>query len=59
MTVSSANRIALFIDGANLHSTAKALGFGIEYERLLKDFRATECWCAHFTTSRSLKISSS
>jgi len=26
MTVFSANRTALFIDGANLHSTAKTLG---------------------------------
>jgi uncharacterized LabA/DUF88 family protein len=38
MTVSSANRTALFIDGANLHSTAKALGFDIDYKRLLETF---------------------
>ncbi|WP_018697674.1 NYN domain-containing protein [Amorphus coralli] len=31
-------RIALFIDGANLYSTAKALGFDIDYRRLLKEF---------------------
>ncbi|MBR1156257.1 NYN domain-containing protein [Bradyrhizobium sp. JYMT SZCCT0428] len=32
------NRIALFIDGANLHSTARTLGFDIDYKRLLKEF---------------------
>ena len=32
------NRIALFIDGANLHSTARTLGFEIDYKRLLKEF---------------------
>jgi len=39
MTVSSANRTALFIDGANLYATAKALGFDIDYKRLLKEFQ--------------------
>ena len=34
----TSNRIALFIDGANLHSTAKTLGFGIDYKRVLKEF---------------------
>ena len=32
-------RIALFIDGANLYATAKALGFDIDYKRLLQLFR--------------------
>ena len=32
-------RIALFIDGANLYATAKALGFDIDYKRLLGLFR--------------------
>jgi len=40
MTVTSANRTALFIDGANLYSTAKALGFDIDYKRLLKEFQS-------------------
>lgn len=35
----SNERIALFIDGANLYSTAKALGFDIDYKRLLALFR--------------------
>lgn len=33
-------RIALFIDGANLYATAKALGFDIDYKRLLAVFGA-------------------
>ncbi|MBX9590432.1 MAG: NYN domain-containing protein, partial [Hyphomonadaceae bacterium] len=32
-------RMALFIDGANLYATAKALGFDIDYKRLLAMFR--------------------
>ena len=32
-------RVALFIDGANLYGTAKALGFDIDYKRLLALFR--------------------
>jgi len=32
-------RIALFIDGANLYATAKALAFDIDYKRLLKEFQ--------------------
>jgi len=31
-------RIALFIDGANLYATTKALGFDIDYKRLLAFF---------------------
>jgi uncharacterized LabA/DUF88 family protein len=32
-------RVAIFIDGANLYATAKALGFDIDYKRLLAFFR--------------------
>ncbi|MFN0194891.1 MAG: NYN domain-containing protein [Aestuariivirga sp.] len=32
-------RVALFIDGANLYATAKTLGFDIDYKRLLTYFR--------------------
>jgi uncharacterized LabA/DUF88 family protein len=32
-------RVALFVDGANLYATAKALGFDIDYKRLLALFR--------------------
>jgi uncharacterized LabA/DUF88 family protein len=33
-------RIALFVDGANLYSAARALGFDIDYKRLLEVFAA-------------------
>jgi uncharacterized LabA/DUF88 family protein len=32
-------RLGIFIDGANLYATAKALGFDIDYKRLLALFR--------------------
>jgi uncharacterized LabA/DUF88 family protein len=32
-------RVALFIDGANLYATSKALGFDVDYKRLLALFR--------------------
>lgn len=31
-------KVELFIDGANLHATAKALGFEIDYTALLREF---------------------
>jgi uncharacterized LabA/DUF88 family protein len=34
------DRIALFIDGANFYATARALGFDIDYRRLLKEFQS-------------------
>ncbi len=34
------SRIAIFVDGANLNATAKALGFEIDYRRLLSEFRS-------------------
>ena len=33
-------KIALFIDGANLYTTAKSLGFEIDYKRLLREFQS-------------------
>jgi uncharacterized LabA/DUF88 family protein len=33
-------KLALFIDGANLHATTKALGFEIDYKRLLNEFQS-------------------
>jgi len=33
------DRLALFIDGANLYSAAKSLGFDIDYRKLLDEFR--------------------
>jgi len=37
---SSSDKIALFIDGANLYATAKTLGFDIDYKRLLREFQS-------------------
>src|SRR4029079_5780755 len=37
---SSLSKIAVLIDGANLHSTSKTLGFDIDYKRLLKEFQS-------------------
>ena len=34
-------KTALFIDGANLYATSKALGFDIDYKRLLQEFKAS------------------
>ena len=36
----TSDKIALFIDGANLYATAKTLGFDIDYKRLLKEFQS-------------------
>ncbi|PWR21411.1 NYN domain-containing protein [Zavarzinia aquatilis] len=38
MTFYPNERIALFIDGANLFSAARSLGFDIDYRRLLSEF---------------------
>jgi uncharacterized LabA/DUF88 family protein len=38
MPPASSSRIALFIDGANLHATSRTLGFDIDYKRLLAEF---------------------
>src|SRR5919202_2775202 len=40
MSPSPTNKIALFIDGANLYATAKTLGFDIDYKQLLKEFQS-------------------
>jgi hypothetical protein len=36
---SSTGKMALFIDGANLYATTRALGFEIDFKRLLKEFQ--------------------
>ncbi|WP_342362214.1 NYN domain-containing protein [Terrarubrum flagellatum] len=38
--MNQSDRIALFIDGANLYATTKTLGFDIDYKRLLNEFRS-------------------
>jgi uncharacterized LabA/DUF88 family protein len=52
MSAPNSSRMALFIDGANLYTTAKALGFGIDYGRLLKEFqsRGTLVRAFYYTT---------
>ncbi|WP_407181396.1 NYN domain-containing protein [Bradyrhizobium sp. STM 3562] len=37
--MSAFNRIALFIDGTNLHATSRALGFDVDFKRLLNEFQ--------------------
>ena len=39
MNIQQTERTALFIDGANLYGAARALGFDIDYKKLLKMFR--------------------
>jgi uncharacterized LabA/DUF88 family protein len=50
--MASDSPIALFIDGANLYITARALGFGIDYDRLLREFqsRGTIVRAFYYTT---------
>src|ERR1700746_2836122 len=40
MMSAQVEKIALFIDGANLYATAKSLGFDVDYKRLLKEFQS-------------------
>jgi uncharacterized LabA/DUF88 family protein len=37
---SRANRIAVLIDGLNLHATSKTLGFDVDFKRLLTEFES-------------------
>jgi uncharacterized LabA/DUF88 family protein len=51
MTTSS-GKLALFIDGANLQFTAKALGFEIDFKELLSEFASSgTIVCAHYYTA--------
>jgi uncharacterized LabA/DUF88 family protein len=34
------NKLAIFVDGANLYSTVRTLGFDIDYKRLLAEFQS-------------------
>ena len=40
MTIDSRERVVLFIDGANLYATSKAIGIDMDYRRLLSEFQA-------------------
>jgi len=50
--MSSIGKIALFIDGSNFYATSKALGFDIDYRRLLGEFqsRGTLVRAFYYTT---------
>jgi uncharacterized LabA/DUF88 family protein len=50
--MSSIGKIALFIDGSNFYATSKALGFDIDYRRLLSEFqsRGTLVRAFYYTT---------
>jgi uncharacterized LabA/DUF88 family protein len=39
MLILPRERVGLFIDGVNLHTTSRALGFGVDFKRLLQLFR--------------------
>jgi len=34
------NKLAIFVDGPNLYSTARTLGFDVDYKRLLAEFQS-------------------
>src|SRR3954451_3335442 len=52
MSAPDASRLALFIDGANIHATARTLGFEMDYRRLLTEFssRGTVLRAFYYTT---------
>jgi uncharacterized LabA/DUF88 family protein len=51
-------RIAMFIDGANLYAAARALGFDIDYKRLLDLFASKGRLFALFIILHWLRIKS-
>jgi uncharacterized LabA/DUF88 family protein len=52
MSAPDASTLALFIDGANIHATARTLGFDMDYRRLLAEFssRGTVLRAFYYTT---------
>ena len=40
MSIDPREKVVLFIDGANLYATSKAIGIDIDYRRLLAEFQA-------------------
>ena len=45
-------RLAVFIDGANLYAASRTLGFDVDYKNLLAHFRKQPIWSAPTTTPR-------
>ena len=61
MSASGSGRIVLFIDGANLHATARTIGFDMDYRRLLVEFSGRGAVLRAFyytTTIEDLEFSS-
>ena len=56
MTFYPNERVALFIDGANLYAAARALGFDIDYRRLLEVFQKKGVLSVPSITPRLSKI---
>ena len=42
--MSSQERVAVFIDGANLYAATRNLEFDIDYRKLLTEFKAGAVW---------------
>ena len=40
MSIDPREKVVLFIDGANLYATSKAIGIDIDYRRLLAEFQS-------------------
>ena len=40
MSIDPREKVVLFIDGANLYATSKAIGVDIDYRRLLAEFQS-------------------
>ena len=47
-------RLALFIDGANLYATSRALGFDIDYRKLLASFHTVSYTHLTLPTNREV-----
>jgi len=50
-------KIALFIDGANLYTTAKSLGLDIDYKRLLREFQSGGQFSCNGAGAKGLRCS--
>ena len=56
MTIDPREKVVLFIDGANLYATSKAIGVDIDYRRLLAEFQSKSFCYAPTITRRSSRI---
>jgi hypothetical protein len=51
------SKLAILIDDANLHATTKALGFDIDYKRLLQEFRTRALGAFYVTMLTKIRSS--